>query len=315
MHSFESFLQELSTNTGVKFNILLEDGTSIYLGDFEVDNSEIVHSPLNLANLKASLFICKRQEGCMSLLKYVIENKYRELFSIREQTLIDVLEGKDISFDTLTKNISFLASGCNLFMIQVDGSKYEALNIIKQLYTEQDILGMIYGDNIILLGAFDEVEEHAKSVRESIASDLYCKCRISFGNIIYNIKELRKAYEEARECLLLSKKFDIRNEILYYDKMLFEKIVYSIDNNVKQELLDRFRDRFNQFDSEMISTIEEFVNCGLNISDAARKLYVHRNTLIYRLDKIYKETGFDIRVFEEATVFIIAFLVWKENKN
>jgi len=70
----------------------------------------------------------------------------------------------------------------------------------------------------------------------------------------------------------------------------------------------------NDFDSEMINTIEEFVNCGLNISNAAKKLYVHRNTLIYRLDKIYKETNFDIRNFKDATVFAIAFLIWKENK-
>jgi DNA-binding PucR family transcriptional regulator len=124
---------------------------------------------------------------------------------------------------------------------------------------------------------------------------------------------MKKAYEEAKECLILSKNFGIKEEIFYYDKILFEKIVYNINPEVKTELLNKFRDKFNMFDSEIINTIEEFVNCGLNISDAARKLYVHRNTLIYRLDKISKETSFDIRNFKEATVFIIAFLVWKEN--
>lgn len=64
----------------------------------------------------------------------------------------------------------------------------------------------------------------------------------------------------------------------------------------------------------MINTIDEFVKTGLNISESARKLYIHRNTLIYRLDKIKKETGFDIRNFKEATVFITAFLVWREVK-
>ena len=96
--------------------------------------------------------------------------------------------------------------------------------------------------------------------------------------------------------------------------MLFEKIVYNVDSKIKQEILHMFKDKFDALDSEMILTIEQFVSCGLNISDAARRLYVHRNTLIYRLDKIKKETSFDIRDFKEASVFLIAFLIWKENK-
>jgi DNA-binding PucR family transcriptional regulator len=163
------------------------------------------------------------------------------------------------------------------------------------------------------MGVFDELNEHARSIRESIVTDLYCKCYVSYGNIIYSVKDIKKSYDEAKECLVLSKNFGIKDEIFYYDKMLFEKIVYNISTKVKNELLSKFKDKFNLFDSELINTIEEFVNCDLNISDAARKLYVHRNTLIYRLDKITKETGFDIRNFKEATVFIIAFLIWKES--
>jgi DNA-binding PucR family transcriptional regulator len=144
---------------------------------------------------------------------------------------------------------------------------------------------------------------------------LYCKCYVSYGSIIYNVKDIKKAYEESKECITLSRSFGIKEDIFFYDKILFEKIVYNITPPVKQELLVRFKEKFNSFDSELINTIEEFVNCDLNISDAARKLYVHRNTLIYRLDKITKETGFDIRNFKEAAVFIIAFLVWKENNR
>jgi Regulator of polyketide synthase expression len=200
-----------------------------------------------------------------------------------------------------------------LFLVTVDGSKYEALNIIRQLYSEGEVLSLVYGDNIIVLGVFEEINEHARSIRESIVSDLYCKCSVGYGNKILNIRDLKKAFEEAKGCFILGKNFGIKEEIFFYDKMLFEKIVFNISPDVKLELLTKFKEKFNLFDSELINTIEEFINCGLNISDAARRLYVHRNTLIYRLDKITKETGFDIRNFKEATVFIIAFLVWKEN--
>lgn len=315
MYSFGSFLQDLSSSTGIKFNLLDEDGNLIYCCDAVSNNDKRSQYPINLGNSKAILDIEKKYELCVSLLKYSIENKYREIFSMREKSLIEILEGKDISQDTIAKNFPALNKGCTLFLVNVDGSRYEALSIIRQLYTEQDIISLVYGDNIVMIGAFDEIEEHAESIKESIISDLYCRCYVSYGNIIYEVKGIGKAYEEAKECLLLGKKFDIKQETFSYNKMLFEKIVHNIDNRVKQELLEKFNNKFNLFDSELINTIEEFVDCGLNISDAARKLYVHRNTLIYRLDKIYKETGFDIRDFKEATVFIIAFLVWKESNR
>lgn len=315
MYNFQGFLQDLSWNTNIKFNVLLEDNTYMYSTIESIKQGKIVTTALCLGSLKAKLEVTIEYENCTSLLKYTIENKYREFFSMREQSLIEVLEGKVIATDKVEKNFPFLSKGCTLFLIAVDGSRYESLNIVRQIYTDSEVVSFVYDDGIIVIGAFDEINEHAKSIRESIVSDLYCKCYVSYGSIIYNVKDIKKAYEESKECITLSRSFGIKEDIFFYDKILFEKIVYNIMPSVKQELLVKFKEKFNSFDSELINTIEEFVNCDLNISDAARKLYVHRNTLIYRLDKITKETGFDIRNFKEAAVFIIAFLVWKENNR
>lgn len=314
MYNFRSYLQDLSETTGISFKLIGEDGTVYYESNAELKDSEILQFDVTLGKQKAEVKTDNKYEICKSLLKYSIENKYRELFSMREQSLVDILEGKEVGIDRLDKNFSFLSKGCILFLVSVDGSRYEALNIIKQLYNEQDVITMIYGDNIIVIGSFDEVLEHAESIKESIVSDLYCKCFVSFGEAVYSGEGIKKAFQESKECMTLGRKFDIKGEIYDYTKMLFEKIVYNIDTKVKKELLDKFKDKFSIFDNEMINTIEEFVNCGLNISDASRKLYIHRNTLIYRLDKIYKDTGYDIREFKQATVFIIAFLVWKESR-
>jgi hypothetical protein len=313
MHNFQSYLQDLSLNTGIKFNIVTEDESTLYSGINKAQSSELIIRQLNLANLRASIMLPKEFENCFTLLKYTIENKYKEIFTQREQLLVGILEGKNISQDKIDREFPYISKGSTLFLVTVDGSKYEALNIIRQLYSEGEVLSLVYGDNIIVLGVFEEINEHARSIRESIVSDLYCKCSVGYGNKIFNIRDLKKAFEEAKGCFILGKNFGIKEEIFFYDKMLFEKIVFNISPEVKLELLTKFKEKFNLFDSELINTIEEFINCGLNISDAARRLYVHRNTLIYRLDKITKETGFDIRNFKEATVFIIAFLVWKEN--
>ncbi|OPJ63023.1 PucR family transcriptional regulator [Clostridium oryzae] len=312
MFNFKGFLKDLSDNTQIKFKLVGEDKT-VYIDNLENTDS-IIEDNIFLGKNFAKIYLDEKYEVCIPLLKYSIENKYIELYSLREQSLIDILEGKELSINNVEKSFQFISKGCTIFLVNVDGSKYEALNIIKQLYNGQDIISIIYGDNIIIFGYFDEIEEHAQSIKESIVSDLYCKCYISFGDSVHSPEEIKKAYDRAKESMIIGKKFDIRGDVFNYKSMFFEKIVYNISPDVKKELFDIFKDKLSSFDNEMINTIEEFVNCGLNISDASKKLYIHRNTLIYRLDKISKDTGYDIRDFKQATIFIIAFLIWKENR-
>ena len=315
MYNFGGFLQELSVNSGISFNLIDEDGNQIYHSDFKVENSQCKTYLITLGNRKAKLNLEKQYEVCAPLLKYTIEHKYGEIFGVREKLLIDILQDKEVSEDKLIENFPFLLSGCTLLLVRVEGSKQDALSIIREIYKDQDVLSMIYENSIILISDFDDALEHAKSIRESIISDLYCKCTLSYVDGVYEIKGLRTAYDHAKECILLGEKFCMKDEIYSYNQMIFEKMVYNINSSVKQELFNSYKDRFSFFDSEVINTIEEFINCGLNVSDAAKKLYIHRNTLIYRLDKIHKETGLDIRNFKDATVFIIAFLIWKENNK
>lgn len=313
MDTFKSFLEELSSNTDIKFKLSSEDSNLEYNGLVGEENVESVYFNVGLGNTKAVVCLPKQYDNCKGLLKYTIESRYKELFSIREQYIIDIIQGKEVIIDNIEKNYPFLAKGFSLMVISVEGSIYEALNIIRDLYNNENIISIIYGNNIVSIGDFDDVRENAEGIKTSINSELYSKCYISYIEKINDIYRIKKAFENAKEAIFLGKEFEIKEEIYVYNKMLFEKLVYNIDKDVKKELLVLFKEKFNLFDSEIINTIEEFVDCDLNISDAARKLYIHRNTLIYRLDKIKKETGFDIRNFKEASVFIIAFLVWKEN--
>lgn len=312
MHSFGDFLQDLSNNSGIKFNLYSIDGEKIFTGYPDIEDSNKHEFPITLENNKAFLSISKEFKTCDKILKYTIESKYSELFSIREQVFYNILESKSVSIDKIDKSFPFISEGCAIILINIDGNKSEALNIIRQLYNEQDVISIIYGDFIVIIGVLEDAMEHAESIKDSLTSNLFCKCYISISDTIYNSREIYKMYNDTVEYMVLGKKFGIKDKIFSSSGMLFEKIIYSVNDKVKEELNIKFADKFNLFDSEMINTIEEFVNCGLNISDAARKLYIHRNTLIYRLDKIHKDTGFDIRNFKEATVFIIAFLVWKE---
>lgn len=314
MEQFKSFLQELSGNTKINFSITYEDGNVVFKSKAFVENSNMTSVPIYIYKNRARINLENKFSVCSDLLKYTIENKYKELYLTKEQILLDILDGKNISNDKVSSIIPFLPKGCFLLLINVEKNLHEALSLIKQIYKEQDVISLISEDNIIVIGIFSEVSEHAKSIKDAINSNLFLKCRISFSNICHDKSEVIAAFNESKQAMIFGNVYSLKEDILDYNKLLFEKVVYNLDEKIKQELLDNFKRKFNEFDYEMINTIEEFFNCGLNITDAARKLYIHRNTLIYRLCKIEKETGFDIRNFKEATVFVIAFLVWRENK-
>lgn len=314
MEQFKSFLQELSSNTKINFSITYEDGSVVFKSEDFVENSHMTSVPIYMSKNRARINLESKFSVCSDLLKYTIEDKYKELYLTKEQILIDILHGKNVTNDKLSNIIPFLSKGCFLLLINVEKNLYEALSLIKQIYKEQDVISLISDDNIIVIGVFSEVREHAKSIKDAINSNLFLKCSISFGNICHDRSEIIAAFNESKQAMLFGNVYSLKEDILDYNKLLFEKIVYNLDLKIKQELLNNFKQKFNEFDYEMINTIEEFFNCGLNITDAARKLYIHRNTLIYRLSKIEKETGFDIKNFKEATVFVIAFLVWREDK-
>ncbi|WP_027625400.1 PucR family transcriptional regulator [Clostridium lundense] len=315
MYNFLNYLQGLNAESKINFKLIWENGECIYNSLSKNEDEENLCFQVELGNKVANMYVPVKYENCTLLLKFFLESKFKELNSVEEEILYSLLDNKEVLEDTIKEKIPFLYNDSNIFLVKVEGNSIEALNIIKELYLNEEALSIIFEDNIVIVGCFDEPIEHAKSIKNSIETDLYCKCIVSVNGKINNTFDLRKCYSEGKEGLFLSEKFSLKRDILYYDKILFEKIVYNIKPQVKNDLMGRFSPKFNNFDGDIINTIEEFVKCDLNISNAAKKLFIHRNTLIYRLDKIYKETGCDIRNFKDASVFIIAFLVWKEINN
>lgn len=314
MYNFKEFLRRLSEHSGIAFKLVSEGDTTWFDSTTDIDRLSLVQKEIWLGNQIANLLLSKDFEVCASLLKYSIESKYSEIFSIREQIVIDMLEGRGVSTEALYNALPFLHDNCTLFLISIDKNRYDALNIIKQLYNSEDIISMIYKEYIIVLGNFEDETEHATSIRDSIISDLYTKCYISYNSFKGGAVELKKSFDNSLTSIFIGKKYNLKNSIFNGENLLLEKIIYNVKDKVKDEVYEKFKDKFAKFDSEVITTIEEFVSSGLNTSEAAKKLYIHRNTLIYRLDKIYKDTGYDLRDFKQASIFIIALLIWKERR-
>ena len=314
MNDINSFLQQLSSTSNIDFCLSGENGENIFKSNYFVESLDIIHTPLFLGEMKVILKIQRKSELFLTLLKFTIENKYSDLYSAKEQYIISILDGKDVSNNANCEDIEFLSQGYGLIYISIDTSLQEALNIIKQVYSNEDVFSIIYKRSIIVIGVFEKIEEHAIGIREALISNLFCKSYVSFGRILHDKSELVSIYSECETSILMGKEFKIESDLFDYHKLFLERLIYGSNPKFKKDILYKFKEKLDSLDNEMINTIKIFLDSDLNISHCAKKLYVHRNTLIYRLEKIKKETGFDIKDFNQAMIFKIIFLIWIEIK-
>ena len=136
--------------------------------------------------------------------------------------------------------------------------------------------------------------------------------RVSFGTIVGEIKDLSKSYKEAKMALDVGKIFYAEKHVVAYNTLGIGRLIYQLPINLCKIFIDEiFGDREipENLDEETLNTISKFFENNLNVSETSRQLFVHRNTLVYRIEKLQKATGLDIRTFDEALTFKIALMV------
>ena len=139
---------------------------------------------------------------------------------------------------------------------------------------------------------------------------------IAYGTIVGEIKEVSRSYKEARMALNVGKIFFSERQVIAYSSLGIGRLIYQLPIPLcKMFIKEIFEGKSpDDFDEETLTTINKFFENSLNVSETSRQLYIHRNTLVYRLDKLQKSTGLDLRVFEDAITFKIALMVVKYMK-
>ena len=139
---------------------------------------------------------------------------------------------------------------------------------------------------------------------------------VALGTIVGEIKEVSRSYKEAKMALDVGRIFFDDRDIIAYSSLGIGRLIYQLPIPLcKMFIREIFDGRSpDDFDEETLTTINKFFENSLNVSETSRQLYIHRNTLVYRLDKLQKSTGLDIRVFEDAITFKIALMVVKYMK-
>ena len=161
------------------------------------------------------------------------------------------------------------------------------------------------------------IEKLASTIADTMSGEFYIHAVIGIGTTVDNLKDLARSFKEAQTALEVGKVFDNEKTIVAYDNLGIARLIYQLPTTLCETFLKEvFKlGSIESLDQETLFTIQRFFENNLNVSETSRKLFVHRNTLVYRLEKIKKITGLDLREFDHAIVFKIALMVNKYLKS
>ncbi|MCD8211732.1 MAG: helix-turn-helix domain-containing protein [Oscillospiraceae bacterium] len=151
----------------------------------------------------------------------------------------------------------------------------------------------------------------AEVILEAITNEHDVNLIIGIGTIVYHIRDLARSYKEAQVAIDVGKVFDTDKEIIHYENLGIGRLIYQLPTTLCEMFLQEVlkKNPISSLSPETLYTINKFFENNLNVSETARKLFVHRNTLVYRLEKIKKLTGLDLREFDDAITFKVALMV------
>ncbi len=159
----------------------------------------------------------------------------------------------------------------------------------------------------------EDLDKIARKIEDKLRNELFVKTVIGIGTVAEHLRGLADSYKEAQTAIDVGKVFDTEKSIINYENLGIGRLIYQLPTTLCEIFLGEVfkKNSIDSLDQETLFTINKFFENNLNVSETSRKLFVHRNTLVYRLEKIKKLTGLDLRQFDHAIVFKVALMVRK----
>ncbi len=294
---YEGYFYRYITATGANDCIAFSEGT-----DSEADKITQILA-ISLGNIK-SLYDEKYDKG--SFIKNII---------------LDNILPSDIYIKS--NELHFNNEDCRaVFVIKFHGStelpSYEIIQNIVEKSTKDYVISISEQDIVIVkeverTDGVEELESYARLLLKTASEEFGAKALIGISSIVDNLKDLARAYKEARISLEVGKVFDIEQPVMSYENLGIGRLIYQLPTTLCEIFLQEVfkKGSLESLDKETLMTVQSFFENNLNVSETSRKLFVHRNTLVYRLEKIRKLTGLDLRAFDHAVTFKVALMVKK----
>ena len=263
---------------------------------------------------------CSMAYICLNDAKTFYEEKHDRGTFVKNIIMDNILPG-DIYIRA--KELHFATDACRAVYLvrQVGGSDVAAVDVLGGLFPDkqQDFVLSINETDIAIVKQLPnnykagELEKIAAKVEKTLKTELSVKCVIGIGTVAEHLRELADAYKEAQTAIDVGKVFDTERSIINYENLGIGRLIYQLPTTLCDIYLTEVfkKSSIDALDQETLFTINKFFENNLNVSETSRKLFVHRNTLVYRLEKIKKLTGLDLRQFDHAIVFKVALMVRK----
>jgi len=232
--------------------------------------------------------------------------------------LVDIYNrAKKLHIDTDVRRVVFIIETRNDRDVNV-------LESVRSMFTgrSRDFVTAVDGRNIIVVRelrdgeTYEDLDKAAEEIMGWLKAAEIGSVNIAYGTIVNEIKEVSRSYKEAKMALDVGKIFYSGQNVVAYSRLGIGRLIYQLPIPLCKMFIREIFEGKNpdDFDEETLQTINKFFENSLNVSETSRQLYIHRNTLVYRLDKLQKTTGLDLRVFEDAITFKIALMVVKYMK-
>lgn len=230
--------------------------------------------------------------------------------------LVDIYNrAKKLHIDVETKRVVFIVETS----VEKDNMALETVRTLFSGTKSKDFITAVDEKNIIIVkelrpnDTYEDLEKTGKVVLDMLNTEAMSKVRVSYGTIVNELKDVSRSYKEAKMALDVGRIFYTERNIIAYSNLGIGRLIYQLPMPLcKMFIREIFDGQMpGDFDDETIVTINKFFENNLNVSETSRQLYIHRNTLVYRLDKIQKMTNLDLRTFEDAITFKMALMVVK----
>ena len=263
---------------------------------------------------------CSLAYIALSDAKFFYEEKHDRGTFVKNIIMDNILSGdiyiraKELHFATDAPRAVFLVR-------QSGRSDVAAVDMLASLFSDkqQDFVLSVNETDIAVIKQLggdtsaEELERIAQAMEDKLKSELYVKSVIGIGTVAEHLRELSDSYKEAQTAIDVGKVFDTERSIINYENLGIGRLIYQLPTTLCDIYLTEVfkKNTIDALDQETLFTINKFFENNLNVSETSRKLFVHRNTLVYRLEKIKKLTGLDLRQFDHAIVFKVALMVRK----
>ncbi len=269
---------------------------------------------------ESSVRLCNLLAVTFSNVKLYYDEKFDRCNFIKNIILDNILPG-DIYIKARELHFSTDVTRVVLLIRVLTVNDISVYDVIQNLFPDKqkDFVFNISESDIVLVKEIkagietSDLEKLARSIVDTLGSEFYTRVCVGIGTPAVGLKDLARSFKETQVALEVGKVFDTDKSIVSYDSLGIARLIYQLPTTLCEMFLKEVfkRGSIDSLDQETLYTIQRFFENNLNVSETSRKLFVHRNTLVYRLEKIKKLTGLDLREFDDAIVFKVALMVKK----